>query len=257
MSTLPPLHSESSRRPLRVVVRGDCCSRRAIVMNRDLFGGSGELIRDEKSRTDFLVDHADFGSPTEDDLRRVLAVEAMGRVQQAHTLSQATRDTLSVTNADLIVMDNYADMQFQAWQHKSNRWKIWIHPKFVRDHETFEAEFEAMGRLTLEESFRNHVELVQRYRKKNGGIPILFFSQPIKYYSRLEVRAEFQELGPRLEAAVKGLYYAEITDDELEPDDMDSCGPGSTLHFSGSTYRTGIMRALQKGLAGELPGSIE
>ena len=57
-------HSSAIRPPPRSTSSsaGDCCSRRAIDMNRDLFGGNPQMVRDEKARTDFFLDHPTVGS---------------------------------------------------------------------------------------------------------------------------------------------------------------------------------------------------
>jgi hypothetical protein len=87
----------------------------------------------------------------------------------------------------------------------------------------------------------------------NGHIPVLFLEQPIAYYDKLAHRAEFKELGARLEQIVPDLYFGTTEDEHLEPDDMDSSGPGQTLHFTAATYRRMIDLAMEKGLSEWLP----
>jgi hypothetical protein len=252
--SLAAIRSAAEDPPMRIISRGDCCSRRAVSMNKDLFGGQVEYIKDEKSRSDFFVDHATVGSPTRADVLRHVAVERVKSPSQRHYLfCQTDRATLDVRDADLLVLDSYGDMNFQAWQHRTLGWRLWAPTALLRDRAAFEREFLTVGYLTLEESVRYHVALIEHYRRMNGGIPVLFLNQPIAYYDKLDSRSEFGELGARLEEEVPGLYYGVIDDAELEPDDMDSSGPGQTLHFTAASYRAMIDVALQKGLSQWMP----
>jgi hypothetical protein len=241
-------------RPLRIVARGDCCSRRAVLMNPEFFGADVDYIKDEKSRTDFFVDHPYVGSPSAVDMTNYVSVEKINnKSHRYYQLCQTDRGTMSVRGADLIMMDSYGDMNFQAWQHKTAGWKLWAPMAFLRDKPQFMTEFDSVGYLSLEESVAYHVQLIEHYRRMNGHIPVLFLNQPIALFDKLSDRAEFRELGSELEKVVPDLYYGVIDDDELEPDDMDSSGPGQTLHFTGKTYLRMIDVAMQKGLDSWLP----
>ena len=235
--------------PFEIVVRGDCCSRRAIDMNRDLFGGNPAMVRDEKARTDFFLDHLTVGSASREDVSHYFDVDRMSKSLRQYALGQTDRSTLAVSDARLLVMDDYSDMNFAAWRHRSHGWKLWAHPGYIRDRVEFERDFEPVGQLSLAESIEDHVRLIEHYRSLNGPIPVLYLHQPIAFYRKLEPRAEFRNLGLELERAVPDLYFADIHDAELGPDDMGSCGPGQTLHFTGPTYRKMIQVALEKGLA--------
>jgi hypothetical protein len=245
-----PTRNTAASRGLKIIVRGDCCSRRAIDFNRDLFGGSPVQVRDEKARTDFFVDHELVGSATPDDVMSYLDVERMGKSLRHYATHQTDRSTLEVTDAGLLVMDNYADMNFAAWRHRETGWKMWVHPAFIVDKEAFERDFEKLDKLTFEESVELHQRLIETYRERNGPIPVLYLNQPVAYYKKLETeRGEFRNVGPELERRVADVFAADIGDDRLEPDDMGSCGPGQTLHFTGQTYRTMIEVAMEKGLS--------
>jgi hypothetical protein len=235
--------------PFEIVVRGDCCSRRAIDMNRDLFGGNPRMVRDEKARTDFFLDHLTVGSASREDITHYFDIERMSKSLRQYALGQTDRSTLAVGDARLLVMDDYADMHFAAWRHRTHGWKLWAHPAYIRDRVEFESDFEPVGQLSLAESIEDHVRLIEHYRSLNGPIPVLYMHQPIAFYPKLEPRAEFRSLGLELERAMPDLYFADIHSAELGPDDMGSCGPGQTLHFSGPTYRKMIQVALEKGLA--------
>jgi hypothetical protein len=243
-------------RPLRIIARGDCCSRRAVSMNPEMFGPV-EYIKDEKSRSDFFVDHPAVGSPSRMDMMRYVSVDRINNSSHRYyQFCQTDRDTLGVRNADLIMLDSYGDMNFQAWQHRTFGWKLWAPMAFLRDTAKFYADFESVGYLSLDDSVAYHVALIEHYRRMNGHIPVLFLKQPIAYYEKLDDRAEFGELGSRLEELVPDLYYGSIPDADLEPDDMDSSGPGQTLHFTAKTYRQMIEVALEKGLAEWMPRTM-
>lgn len=235
--------------PFEIVVRGDCCSRRAIDMNRDLFGGNPRMIRDEKARTDFFLDHLSVGSPTRDDVVRLMDVDRMGKSLRHYALGQVDRTTFGAERPRLIAIDNYADMNFAAWQQRDEGWKLWVHPAYVRDREALEREFRDVKRLTFDESLEAHVRLIEAYRRQYGDLPVLYLHQPVAYYRKLEPRLDFRRLGRELELALPHVYAGDVHDAELDPDDMGSCGPGQTLHFTGPTYRKMIQVALEKGLA--------
>jgi hypothetical protein len=258
-SVVAPVSDERARggdpsaAPFEIVVRGDCCSRRAIDMNRDLFGDNPRMIRDEKARTDFFVEHLTVGSPTVEDVRRVMDVDSMSHSLRTYALGQVERTVFEAEAPKLIVIDNYSDMNFAAWRHREHGWKLWVHPKFIRDREAFEREFVDVKRMSFEESLAEHVRLIEDLRGRYGDLPVLYLHQPVAYYRKLEPRLDFRRLGPELERAVPKVYAGDVDDAELDPDDMGSCGPGQTLHFTGPTYRKMIQVALEKGLAEWLP----
>jgi hypothetical protein len=235
--------------PFPIVVRGDCCSRRAIDLNRDLFGGNPQMTRDEKARTDFFLDAIDVGSATPDDIVSLMDVERMGTSLRRYAIGQTDRSTLAAADARLLVFDDYSDMNFGAWRSRAHGWKIWIHPAFLRDRDAFDRDFESVGQLDFDESLAAHVRLIEHYRRQLGDVPVLYLHQPTAYYRKLDGRVEFRRLGTELERAVPRLFAADLHDAELEPDDMGSCGPGQTLHFQGTTYRKMIQLAMEKGLA--------
>jgi hypothetical protein len=238
---------------VKIILRGDCCPRRGIAMNADLFGGRPTIVKNEKSRTDFMVEHEQVGSPTADDIDRMFDLDRMSKSLRAYAIQQTERDTLEVADADLIVLDNYADMNFPAWRNRERGWKLWIHPAYLRDSDGFTDAFESLGQISFEESLEQHVALIERYRERNGDIPVMFLHQPVAYYRKLHGRREFDALGAALEQRVEGLFAGSVSDQELEPADLDSCGPGQTLHFAAPTYRRMIESAVQKGLGEWLP----
>lgn len=239
--------------PYPIIVRGDCCSRRAIDINRDLFGGNPQMVRDEKARTDFFLDHLTVGSPSRDDVIEWLDVDRMGKSLHQYALGQTDRTTLEARDARLLVMDDYSDMNFAAWRNKAHGWKLWVHPAYIRDRPAFDKAFEPVGQLSFSESLDAQIRLIEWYRQQLGPIPVLYLHQPVAYYRKLESRAEFRRLGPELERVLPNVYAGDVDDEELEPDDMGICGPGQTLHFTGLTYRKMIQGAIARGLGQWLP----
>lgn len=234
---------------MKIIVRGDCCSRRGIVYNKDIFGGNPQTIQDEKSRSDFFIDSLQGKIPSPEDIASVFTLDNMSRIQRIYAVDQINRTTLSITDADLIVMDSYADMNFRAWKHREKGWKIWVNFKFINDKEEFNREYQPMPKLTIDESIDCTIELIKFYRKNCGKeIPVLYLTQPCHYYSKLADRIHFYEVGNKLEEMLPSCFHGRIDEAQLEPADMGSCGPNQTLHFTGLSYRAMIEDALDKGL---------
>jgi hypothetical protein len=243
-----PEREDLSAPEFPILVRGDCCSRRAILMNKDLFGGNPVMTRDEKSRTDFFLDHLVVGSPTVEDVNRYVDLDRLVGSHRHYAMTQTTRDTLSVREARLIVMDSYADMNFKAWRHLTSGWKMWIYPAYLRDEEAFKRDFEPVGYLSLEDAVELNARLIERYRSQVGDVPVLYLLQPIAYYRKLDHRQGFDRLGSEIAKVVPNVFVGNVDDSVLEPDDVGSSGPGQTLHFNGVTYRRMIQVALDDGL---------
>lgn len=234
---------------MKIIVRGDCCSRRSIAYNQDIFGGKPEVIKNEKSRSDFFIDTLEGKTPSYEDITSVLDLDRMSKFQKIYAVDQINRTTLSITDADLIVMDSYADMNFKAWKHRDKGWKIWVNLKFIKDKDEFNKVYQPLPRLTLDESISYTAKLIEAYRKNcDREIPVLYLTQPLHYYSNLADRVHFYELGNKLEEMIPNCFHGRIDENQLEPDDIGSCGPNQTLHFTGSSYRAMIQDALDKGL---------
>ena len=58
----------------------------------DLFGGNPQMVRDEKARTDFFLDHLTVGSPSRDDVIEWLDVDRMGKSLHQYALGQTDLD---------------------------------------------------------------------------------------------------------------------------------------------------------------------
>jgi hypothetical protein len=247
-SAMDPSVGDPAAAPFPILVRGDCCSRRAILMNRDLFGGNPVMVRDEKSRTDFVLDHLTVGSPSAEDINRYIDLDRLKGSHHDYAITQTTRGTLDVRDARLIVLDSYADMNFKAWRHREHGWKLWIYPDYLRSRKAFEREFEPVGYLSLNEAADANVRLIEHYRSQVGDLPVLYLQQPTAFYGKLDHRQEFQRLGAEIQARTHDVFVGDLDDSQLVPEDVGSSGPGQTLHFDGPTYRSMIQVALDQGL---------
>ena len=236
--------------PLVIVVRGDCTSRRAIALNQDLFDRSPTLRQSQKSTFAQLLDSLNGLSLTEEFLHSISDVESMPRTLASSYIGQANREVLACADADLLMLDSYADMNFSLWQSKAGGPRFWIHPKHLRDQDSFLEEYVELGRASLDEAVRNATEFISRMRELAPGLPVLFLNQQVDYYPKLEDRqSDFYRFGALVaEQAPNTFYGGAIEKEQLALADVGSCGPGNTLHFQGETYRAMIEAAMAQGL---------
>lgn len=249
----PISFSRPDGKPFRVAIRGDCCSRRAVVMNKDLFPLGVELIINEKCPNASFVDaiHGHFIDSARGD--EVSDTAKMSGSLKHYYIAQFNRSVLGATDLDMLIFDNYSDMNFERWAHREEGWSLWVHPKFIRDPDVFKKCFEKIGYSTLEEATDAICAVISHIRQNNPGLPVMFLNQPVEYYPKLENRMDFYTLGERVAERCSGIYAARpLTKDELVCADIGSCGPGFTLHFSGATYKRMIEDAWAKGLGKHL-----
>jgi hypothetical protein len=241
--------ARSDGKPYRVGVRGDCCSRRALVMNKHLFPNGVELIINEKSPNACFVETMAGCGATRDVARGVCDIEAMPGSLKHYFAGQFERSVLDAESLDLLVMDNYSDMNFERWRHRTQGWSLWVHPKFVRDPEGFKRDFEKLGYCSFDEAVDAICAVIEHVRQRNPGLPVLFLNQPVEYYPKLEKRKSFYAIGEAVARRLPLVYQSEpLTLEALVPADVDSCGPGLTLHFDAGTYLRMIETAWQRGL---------
>lgn len=235
--------------PFQIVARGDCTSRRSVHLNRDMFPKGVDFIQSQKSPAILFLDADNGLSVSEDELRAICDVSAMSGSLPDFYIGQADRSILKAVDADLILIDSYADMNFELWENKEKGWKIWIHPKFLKNPDHFYANFRKLGRRSFEQSVREIGELVKILRKKSPNAPVLFLNQQVDFYPKMSARIEYYQLGARLVQEVPNLFFGGVVDkDSLKLADVGSCGPGLTLHFQAKTYREMWETALRGGL---------
>jgi hypothetical protein len=246
---LQKLTSGADRR-LVIVARGDCTSRRAIALNRDLFDRPPTLRQSQKSTFAQLLDSLNGLNLTEEFLHSISDVESMPRALGSYYIGQANREVLSCADADLLLLDSYADMNFSLWQNKTGGPRFWIHPKHLIDRAAFLEEHVELGRASLDEAVRNATEFISRMRDLAPGLPVLFLNQQVDYFPKLEDRQrDFYRFGALVaEQAPNTFYGGAIDKEKLALADVGSSGPGNTLHFQGETYRAMIESAMAQGL---------
>ena len=245
VTSLAPVRRDG---PVRILIRGDCSSRRAVAMNRDLFPSGTKWVVNGKSPNVFFKDALVGKTATVAELRGISNVDQMPKGLQHYYLGQADRSVLD-SEGDLLVMDSYADMNFVIWENRASGHKIWIHPQFLRNRKEFEEEYRCLGRRTLDEAVADAKATIGGVRARNPGIPVLFLNQQVEFYSKLSDRREFYEMGARLAREVEGVFYGgTLETGDLGLADVGSCGPGQTLHFTGDTYRRMIDGAAHSGL---------
>lgn len=242
-------NSKIDKKPYTIIARGDCTSRRLLSLNPDLFPNSYKLIQSEKSPFVFFLDSLSGIQPTESDLTELCAVEAMPALLRKYYLGQLNKSILNEKNADLLIIDTWADMNFEIYESKKNKWKCWIHPKYLRDREKFINDFLPLGRRSFEQSVLDAVQFVQAIRKNNPSLPVLILNQQVEFYQKMHSRMSFYDFGKNVQNYSNEIYVGNVLKEkDLDLADLDSCGPGQTLHFTGSTYRKMLDTPFEKGL---------
>lgn len=242
------LFARPDGKPFRIGIRGDCVCRRAVQLNQDLFPKGVVTIINEKAPNRVFADTlagrmADWGVA-----QRLTNVAEMSRSLSAYFQYQFERSILDAKDLDLVIMDTYSDMNFQLWRHKSQDWRMWIHPRFT-DMVGLAAEFEKENPIPFEDAVEDVCLVIDAIRANNPNVPILYLYQPVEYYNKLDLRKNFYKMGEVISGLRPYVYFADVlSTDELGPADVGSCGPGQTLHFDGTTYRKMISYAWKKGL---------
>lgn len=244
-------------KPLKILVRGDCTCRRSIALNPDLFQTKPKLVQNEKSPLVLFLDALKGISISRKYLEEVCDVPTMSATLQHFYLGQAARSIIEEKDADLLMMDSYADMNFELWENDQGA-KFWIHPAHLRDRDAFLKNHRSLGRRSLQQSVEDAVELIGRIRENNPGLPVLFLNQQTDYYPKLDSRLEYYDLGRLVAERVGHVYFGGVeAAHALELADVGSCGPGRTLHFQGTTYRRMLDRGFGAGLGTALAERLE
>lgn len=237
---------------MKILMRGDCTSRRAVFYNKDLFQPAPKVVQNQKSPFVLFNEHARGVSATLDMVQPYVDVERMPPILKTYFVGQFDRSVLQQDSADLLIVDSYADMNFELHECGDTGGKFWIHPGYVRDRAEFGRRFRPLGRRSLEQSVADAVAFIGLIRQRHGPIPVIFLNQQVEFYPKLHGRLEYYELGRRVAEQVPGCTYGgSLRAEELELADVGSCGPGLTLHYSGATYRR--MLAPVFGLPGAAP----
>jgi hypothetical protein len=249
MSVDHPVFRRRDGRPFRIAIRGDCCSRRTVAMNPSLFPDGVDVISNEKCPTTVYIDALSGVTATAEIGERVCNTSDMPETLRRFFLSQFNRTVLAATDIDLLLIDCYADMNFGLWQHRDENYKLWIHPKYLRNAGLFKKEYHDCGKVSFDEAAAANYALIDHIRAANPAVPVLYLHQPVEYYPKLSDRTGFYAMGRELAARRDAVYSAStFPASELTAVDMGSCGPGNTLHFDAATYRKMAVDAWSKGL---------
>lgn len=248
-STSPePAFFRKDGKPVRIAVRGDCVCRRGVSMNPDLFVGGYEMVVNEKATNAQFSETIDGITPTLEQVGEYVDHASMAGSLKNYFQFQFDRSVLDMRDIDLIVMDTYSDMNFQLWRHKTQKWSIWIHPKYT-DMERLKQDFTKEALPSVDEAVGYIEKIIARIRSNNPDVPVLFMYQPIEYYRKLDGRRDFYDVPSIVASRVANVYGVDRLDiSELGVADMGSCGPEQTLHFDAQTYRRMIASAWSKGL---------
>lgn len=223
---------------MKILMRGDCTSRRSVFYNPDLFGEKSRVIQNQKSPFILFLDHAEGADVSQEVLLPHLNMDAMPPVQKRFFLGQFERSILHQESADLLILDSYADMNFELFEENGKKGKFWVNRRYLKDVDAFSKRFHSIGRRSLEQSVEDAVSFINVVRQKYGEIPVLFLNQQVEPYPKLHSRMEFYELGRLVTERTRNCSFGgTLLAEELELADIGSCGPGLTLHYSGATYR--------------------
>jgi hypothetical protein len=244
---------------MNILMRGDCTSRRALFYNKDLFPADAKVIQDQKAPFILFNEHLNGVPSSKDAVLQHVDVDRMPPILQSYFLGQFERSLFDQNSAGLLVMDSYADMNFELYEPKSGGAKFWVHRGYVRDMAAFNQTFKYLGRRTLQQSVDDAVEFIAHVRKRYGPIPVLFLNQQVEFYPKLHERLEYYDLGEQVARRVDGCEYGGfLGKDELDLADLGSCGPGLTLHYTGDTYRKMLERVgfIRQGLGATVPEAV-
>jgi len=251
-----PLFIRPDGKPFRIGVRGDCCSRRAVVMNKALFPRGVELIINEKCPNSCFVDTLSGHGASLEQGEALCDVASMPPTLKHYYVGQFDRSVLDARDLDLLMFDSYSDMNFELWRHRVHGWSLWVHPKYLRAPDDLRSVFEKVRQASLDEAAQAICTVIDHVRKANPGLPVLILHQPFEHYPKLEKRSEFHHLGERVAAQRTGVFFAAaLPRQELVPADVGSCGPGLTLHFDAATYLKMLEDAWRRGLGAMLTAS--
>lgn len=227
----------ADRKPFKILVRGDCTSRRMINFNPEFFPDQVTVVQNEKSPLVLFLDSLNGTTVNLDILKELSDVDSMPAVLSKFYLSQHLRSILMEKDADLLIIDSYADQNFELYEHTNDKFKIWIHPKYLRNATAFSQTFKKIGRRTLQESVDDAVAFIEAVRLNNPDIPVLMLNQQVEFYPKLHSRMDYYELGKLVSKRLPGVRVARpLEKDELALADIGSCGPGLTLHWQKETY---------------------
>lgn len=235
---------------MKFLVRGDCTSRRMLMLNRAKFSASFSLVTNEKAPNAVYCDFLDGCVACPEVVAPFIDEALMAKSQLLYYRRQYERNVLTEKDASLLVIDPYSEMNFQLWRHLQEGWRFWVPRKAIKDIEVFQRTFVSDGYRTFEQSVADTARVVSHIKANNPGMPVLFMPQILDMYPALAEREYFNDLGQRLKSMIPDLYVGQrVAKSDLIPEDLGTGGgPELTLHYSGETYWRCAAPALVEGL---------
>ncbi|MDD5177486.1 MAG: hypothetical protein PHQ05_13800 [Sterolibacterium sp.] len=236
---------------MKILVRGDCCSMRFLKKNRHYFDSDYSVVINEKAPNAVFVDSLNGINPDRSMLRRYVDENRIDESKRYYFQCQFERSVLDLDGVDLVVMDNYSEMNFQLWRSRALGWRVWVPQEAILNKDMFEADFISDGYRTLEQSANDAIRFIEHIRNRNPNVPVLYLNQPLEYYPKLVDRKHFYALGLLIKDRIENIYAGKILDlCELEPEDLGTGGgPDKTLHFTAGTYIKMVEPCLDEGLS--------
>jgi len=155
---------------MKFIVRGDCTSRRMLMLNRAKFSTSFSLVTNEKAPNAVFCDHLDGLIADPELVTKFIDESRMGKSQLLYFRRQFERNILSETGASLLVIDPYSEMNFQLWRHKEVGWRFWVPKNSISDMPGFLEAFESEGYLSIERSIQDTARVVKHIQSNNPGM---------------------------------------------------------------------------------------
>lgn len=230
---------------------GNCGVNFLINKNKEYFKKFGKLLKyiDEMSRTDFLLEHLEYNSFSKEELKNIFNFKNLyGTSDYKYILKQISRVSLKVKKPDLILLDNWGDMNFTAWKCKKTKRKIWISNQeyredYLNNYKNFKNNFEQCGYLDYEESKKNYIKLIKYYRRNNKNAPVIFVNIYTHLWNKDYHRNFFEKLPYDLKKEVKNFYIADIDKSKLE-----THNGKKGLHFKEDNYKEMLQNVIKQGL---------
>lgn len=192
---------------------------------------------DERVRSDFLLDHLAIGSFTLTELKNIIDFSKItSRSILNYMNNQIERKSLACKNPELIVIDNWGDMFFTAWECKITHRKLWIsngddNLTYVKNKNWFCENFKSCGYLDYDTSVHNYIQLIEYYRRYNKECPVLFGNIYTHLWKPDFQRSFYEKIMFDVKQQVKNCFIATIDKQKVKP-----ANPKNKLHFVPENY---------------------
>ena len=222
-----------------IVGNGNCGVNFFLSFNKEHFTKK-KLLKyiDGMSRTDFLIDHLEYGSFVKDDLKQIFNFNVLrGKSDYKYILKQITRTSLKVKKPDIILLDNWGDMNFTAWKCKKTNRRIWIcnqekREDYLNNYKQFIEDFDKCGYLSYEQSIENYKKLIKHYRRNNPNCPVIFINIYTQLWKKDYHRNFYEKIPYDLQKIIPNFFIGYVDKNKLK---THNGKPG--LHFTKENYQ--------------------